>query len=142
MDKLALALCQPPPPTTDEVPASESGSAAATGANTPTAQSTDVRPENDDDGEGGGSVAETKAKARPIEPQDGILSVEELQSVMQGLIGAEGLQSAYDVIKWQRNGDDTFASRDGWSEGSRGKKGDGEPGYTCYTALFKLTLGE
>lgn len=62
--------------------------------------------------------------------------------MIRELVGDEGLRSAYDVIEWKEKGDATFASRGGWPEGVKADKGGDEPGYTCFTGLFQLTLGK
>jgi RNA exonuclease NGL2 len=126
-----------PAPETESVATSANG----TGANTPVTIPVEQKPEKDDEGEAEPRSGDPKAKERPTEARDGILGVEELQRILRGLVGNEGLRSAYDVAKWSGKGDDTFASRDGWPEGAKADKGGDEPGYTCFTGLFQLTLG-
>lgn len=121
-------------------------STGGTGANTPNASEKDDEGDGEGEGEGEGELPDSNekstAKTRAPEPSDGILSVEELQSMMQGLIGPSGLRSAYDVSGWNTEADQTFQSRGGWPEGSEAlEKGKNEPAYTCFTKLFQLTLG-
>lgn len=135
----ASASAKPAPVAEGDQETSTSTSANGTGTNTPTALAApvDAKPEKDDEGE---AEVDPTTKTHLLQTRDGILPVDALQKIMQELVG-EGLKSAYDVAKWAGKADDTFASRDGWPEGTKADKGGDEPGYTCFTGLFKLTLG-
>lgn len=145
MDKVGLAhVRRNDRPVDPSIHETGEASASGTGANTPSAYAADNQPvEKDDEGEGEGELPDSNekstAKTRPAEPSDGILELEDLRRMLVDLVGS-GLKSAYDIAVWKGEGDDTFTSRVGWPEGAQ-EKGGGEPGYTCYTALFKLTLG-
>jgi RNA exonuclease NGL2 len=107
------------------------------------AQSTKPQVEKDDEGEAEGAAENGEDLPKTNQPgdADGILTVDELQRTLRDLLGEQGLNSAYDVGAWQGKEDDTFASRGGWPQGAKTVKGGNEPGYTCFTGLFQLTLG-
>ncbi|KAK4684307.1 RNA exonuclease NGL2, partial [Tremellales sp. Uapishka_1] len=81
---------------------------------------------------------EGKDGTRAPRQSDGILTLEELVTQYEQVLPDGGLISAYGSAHW--NGE-TFGARGGFREIPASLiKGEGEPGYTCYTSLFKLTL--
>jgi RNA exonuclease NGL2 len=91
------------------------------------------------------------AKTRPPRNGDGMLEVEELVKLMQETL-PEGATSALSQMVGEGEsssgkspsapepGTETFGTRGGL-DGMTGF-GRNEPSYTCYTPLFKLTLGK
>lgn len=86
------------------------------------------------------------ANTRPPSDDDGMMTVDELQSALRGLLG-DGVRSAYGSVAWTRPTDETFKSRKGFEKedgidwGRDMSTGGNEPGWTCFTGLFQLTLG-
>lgn len=117
MEKVGVASSEPP-------------SEAASGTATPEAKDKDDEDELPDKDER--SIANTRD---PV-PADGILTLDQLLELGRELL-TEPARSAYDSSKY---GDETYGSRGGFQKGVTGA-GAGEPAYTCYTPLFKLTLG-
>lgn len=76
------------------------------------------------------------ANTRSPTPADGILTLDSLLDIARDLLG-EGGRSAYADTEW---GTETFAARGGFAPGVVAR-GGGEPAYTCFTPLFRLTLG-
>lgn len=112
-----------------DIPSSAVASTAASGAATPVPEKDEEElPDTDEK-----SIAGT----RPPTAEDGILSLESLTTMMRETLPA-GARSAYGTTKWDG---ETYASRNGFPLGvvAAGAK---EPAYTCFTPLFKLTLGE
>jgi RNA exonuclease NGL2 len=127
-----------------------------TGTNTPTPalddddKSNDEEEEEDKDEQADShefSIAHETSIANTRYPthSDGIVPIEELVRLIQGLI-PDGLKSAYGDIPWSGvdGSGETFGGRGGFERvGGQGDLGgDGEIGWSCYTPLFKLTLGE
>jgi RNA exonuclease NGL2 len=121
---------------------------SGTGTATPVAEAEE---KEDAEGEGEGELPDTDERSvagtrSPI-PADGIPELDTLVELATKLLPDQGLQSAYTAEKWAQGGEATFARRDGFArsfEGSAvpsGLTGQNEPAYTCYTPLFKLTLG-
>jgi RNA exonuclease NGL2 len=108
-----------------------------------------TEPEKDDEGELPDHDERSIAKTRPPREGDGMLEVEELVKLMQEILpsGATSTlaSSSADQVPAggsagnTPSGTDTFGTRGGL-EGMSGV-GKDEPAYTCYTPLFKLTLG-
>jgi len=106
--------------------------------------------EKDDEGELPDHDERSIAKTRSPRNGDGILEVEELVKMMQETLPT-GARSALSSIPSAehapadgtagslQSGTETFGTRGGL-EGMTGV-GKDEPAYTCYTPLFKLTLG-
>jgi len=106
--------------------------------------------EKDDEGELPDSDERSIAKTRSPAEGDGILELGELVKMMQEILptGARSTLStttsadyapADDSAGPSTSGTETFGSRGGL-EGMTGV-GQDEPAYTCFTPLFKLTLG-
>lgn len=133
----------PPPPAEDSAPASTSG----TGANTPAPSSTPApaekkeAEEKDDEGEGEGELPDSNEKSiantRSPTDEDGILTLGEIESLAAEVL-PQPARSAYASTKW---GAETYAAR-GDLEGIQHAEGGSEPAYTCFTPLFRLTLGK
>lgn len=117
------------------LPAEESG--GETGTNTPDAGGKD---EKDDEGEGELPDHDERSIANTRLPRDGdgILELDELVRMMTTELPG-GATSAPGSIGVDTE-EECFGSRGGL-EGMKGQGRD-EPAYTCYTPLFKLTLGE
>lgn len=123
----------------DTIP-SDPSSSGGTGSNTPAV-------DKDDEGEGEGELPDhderSIAKTRPPTQSDGIIELEELVRMMReeipgGAISALGSSSPQSLETGDRT--ETFGDRGGLD--GIGGIGRDEPAYTCYTPLFKLTLGE
>ena len=111
-------------------------SASVTGTDTPT--------EKDDEDESPVSSEQSVANTREPQPSDGIVTVEELVEMARTVL-PEVLNSAYDSSDWAGRDGETFEKRGGFNRFADkvdGLEGRREPGYTCFTPLFKLTLGE
>lgn len=128
--------------------AEEDVSASGTGSNTPApaGESSGRKPEaeeKDDDGEGEGegelpdSNERSIANTRPCTDADGILSLAEMQRLTAEVL-PHPARSAYASTHWAG---ETYAQRGGL-DGIKHAAGAGEPAYTCFTPLFRLTLGE
>lgn len=115
----------------------EEDTGGATGSNTPATTGKD-----DDEGEGELPDHDERsiANTRPCRAGDGILEVDELVGLMQQELG-QGAISALGSVSSAAEGEDgeTFGKRGGLD--SMTGHGRDEPAYTCYTPLFKLTLG-
>lgn len=128
-----------------------------TGTNTPTEDS-GVKDENHDDdeegeGEGEGELPDhderSIANTRPPKTADGIIEVDEMVRLMREVLPG-GARSALGSIP-QRPATssaeaevaeaETFGTRGGL-DGLSESHGRDEPAYTCFTPLFKLTLGK
>lgn len=77
------------------------------------------------------SIANTRA---PV-PGDGIATLDELLVMAAELLPTPA-RSAYGVSKWEG---ETYGARGGFKNATGA--GRGEPAYTCFTPLYKLTLG-
>ena len=112
-----------------------------------------ITPEDDDDEEnedGEGDESQDKdehsiAGTRPPIASDGLLSVPELIQATQSATPSR-LLSAYDTVHRldASASAETFASRGGFREHAEVmSEGNGrnEPAYSCFTPLFRLTLG-
>lgn len=106
--------------------------------------------DKDEEGELPDSDERSVAKTRSPRDGDGMLEVEELVKMMQEVLptGARSTLAsttsadhapADTTAGPSSSGTETFGSRGGL-EGMTGL-GKDEPAYTCYTPLFKLTLG-
>jgi RNA exonuclease NGL2 len=106
--------------------------------------------EKDDEGELPDHDERSIAKTRPPREGDGVLEVEELVKMMRDILptGAVSTLSsttsadhapADTAAGHSQSGTETFGTRGGL-EAMTGS-GQDEPAYTCYTPLFKLTLG-
>jgi RNA exonuclease NGL2 len=106
--------------------------------------------EKDEEGELPDHDERSIAKTRPPREGDGVLEVEELVKMMQEILPAGATSTlssttsadhapADDSAGSSTSGTETFGSRGGLN-GMTGV-GKDEPAYTCYTPLFKLTLG-
>ena len=111
-------------------------STSGTGTNTPA--------ERDDEEELPDSHERSVANTRDPVPSDGILTADELVEVVRSVL-PEGFRSAYGSSDWVGGGGETFEKRGGFErlagKEMAGLQGGMEPGYTCFTPLFKLTLG-
>ena len=108
-------------------PASTTTSDSASGTATPAEHTVD----DDDDDDDSEKEEHSRANTREAVPEDGLLSPEELHELAKSIVPP--LHSAYAATKHEFA---TYGSRSP-SVGA----GDGEPAYTCYTPLYKLTLG-
>lgn len=137
------------------MPESATTSNAGTGTATPIAEADekeDAEGEGEGEGEGDGELPDTDERSvagtRPPNAGDGIPELETLIELAKQLLPDRGLQSAYTAEKWTQGDEATFAKRDGFVRSFEGRavpdglSGLNEPAYTCYTPLFKLTLGE
>ena len=118
---------------------SVSTSNAGTGANTPV----DEDEEDEDDGKEELPDNDERSVAGTRLPlaSDGLLKVDDLIAIAQSVLNGKGCMSAYDNSTWSSNQAETYGGRGG-STMSGVMAGLSEPAYTCYTPLFKLTLGE
>jgi len=107
--------------------------------------------EKDDEGELPDSDERSVAKTRSPREGDGMLEVEELVKMMQEVLPTGARSTLASTTSADHapadtsagpsaSGTETFGSRGGL-EGMTGL-GKDEPAYTCYTPLFKLTLGK
>lgn len=106
--------------------------------------------EGDDEGEGEGEGEgelpdhdeRSIANTRPPKPNDGILELDELVRMMEALPG--GATSALGSTPGNASEGEleTFGTRGGLDGLDTKSQGRDEPAYTCFTPLFKLTLGE
>ena len=107
--------------------------------------------EKDDEGELPDSDERSVAKTRSPREGDGMLEVEELVKMMQEVLPTGARSTLASTTSADHapadtsagpsaSGTETFGSRGGL-EGMTGS-GKDEPAYTCYTPLFKLTLGK
>ena len=113
-------------------------STSGTGSNTPV--------EKDDEEDGADEDERSVANTRSPRISDGIASVDELAKIMTEIL-PRGLRSAYGSGAWLGQ-DETFSSRGGFEryereghEWASHLEGGDEPRYTCFTPLFRLTLG-
>jgi hypothetical protein len=122
-------------------PPSTSGTGSSTPAEGGTGSNTPA--EKDDEEEPPDSHERSVANTRDPQPFDGILNADELAGLARKLL-PEGVKSAFGSSDWAGNDGETFAKRGGFERvGGVGElEGGGEPGYTCFTPLFKLTLGQ
>ena len=100
--------------------------------------------ENDKEDENPDLYERSVANTRSPNPSDGILVADELCQIARELL-PEGARSAYGSSAWAGEDGETFQSRGGFEqlgEGLDALEGGAEPGYTCFTPLFKLTLGQ
>lgn len=141
VEKIGVA---PPSTATEgqtEGAASEPASAPATGANTPVPANNKG---GDDDDEGEGELPDSNersiANTRDATDKDGILMLAEIEKGMAEVL-PQPARSAYASTKWDG---ETYAERGGFEtlENPSDAQGGGEPAYTCFTPLFRLTLGE
>lgn len=143
-DSLAKIPLTPP-----EIPssASEPPSTAGTGATTPAITN---RTEADKDAENEDLDDKSTANTRSPRLSDGLPTALELVELFKAefpLINGDGYQhegakSAYGSTQWkQGKGIDGFNDRKGFEDGEK-VNGGNEPGWTCFTPLFRLTLGK
>ncbi|WVQ82539.1 hypothetical protein IAT38_004668 [Cryptococcus sp. DSM 104549] len=140
--KVAAALL-PTEPAPSEPP-----SVSGTGTNTPTTStpaptSTPARKEkerDDEEEELPDSNEKSLKGTRPPTAADGLPTVPELVQLYQEVMPRGGARSAYGSAAWAegRTGE-SFDARGGFAEGME-VEGRGEPAYTCFTPLFRLTL--
>lgn len=83
---------------------------------------------------------------RPATPADGLLTADELADLARMILRGRPVKSAYGSGGWEGRIEaakvETFGSRRNVAiEGSDEKPGDREPGWTCFTPLWRLTLG-
>ncbi|ORX37437.1 Endonuclease/exonuclease/phosphatase [Kockovaella imperatae] len=137
------ALSQLGPASADQIPANDDNPSTS-----PPAVDHDNNDEKDDDGdddeqEPPDTDERSVAGTRHPGPNDGILSFESLVPHLREVL-PEGLSSAYDTSRWVSGNEETFERRGGFKRHFENTpaslKGQNEPGYTCYTPLFKLTL--
>ncbi|OWZ76922.1 RNA exonuclease NGL2 [Cryptococcus neoformans Bt85] len=130
-----------------EIPSSDSEPASTTGTGTTTPAVTN-KTEAEKDGENEDLDDKSTANTRPPRPSDGLPTALELVDLFKAefpLIGRDsdqhdGAMSAYGSTQWKEGkGIDGFDDRKGFGDGEKGKGGD-EPGWTCFTPLFRLTL--
>ncbi|WVW82629.1 hypothetical protein I302_104640 [Kwoniella bestiolae CBS 10118] len=121
-------------------PTSEAPSTSATGSNTPVVK-------DEEDGQGEGELPDNNEKSiantRTPGADDGILAVEDLVKAMRDVLPNGGAGSAYGSVEWgsATGNDEAFAKRGGFEHVDSGEvAGTGEPAYTCFTPLFRLTL--
>jgi len=107
--------------------------------------------EGEGEAEGEGELPDNDERSvagtRDEQPSDGIATMEDLVRMAKEMLPDTGCQSAYEAGKWTSAAGATFNERDGFKRSFTGRvpdgmKGHAEPAYTCYTPLFKLTLGE
>ncbi|OCF45310.1 hypothetical protein I317_00833 [Kwoniella heveanensis CBS 569] len=146
-------------PITSTIAPSENGTstpptASGTGTNTPVAKDEDDK----EDGEGEGAKEDDKSlpNTRPVKEQDGILSTSEMIDLLRqelpesngGLTSAYAHAHAYGAASsLSGNKTDSFGGRGGFdhvgidrSDAQTTVQGYGEPAYTCFTPLFRLSL--
>ncbi|KAK8866182.1 hypothetical protein IAR55_001333 [Kwoniella newhampshirensis] len=119
-------------------------SMSGTGANTPNAvAATESKVKDDDEDELPDSNEKSIANTRAPEEKDGMSTAEQLVALVQQLLPNEGARSAYGSTSWSGGSTDTnmesFSRRGGFVPGLDAE-GGGEPAYTCFTPLFRLTL--
>ncbi|WWD17612.1 hypothetical protein CI109_102053 [Kwoniella shandongensis] len=114
-------------------------SLSGTGANTPiaAAASTDSKEKDDDEEELPDSNEKSIANTRTPEERDGMLTADELISLARQALPEEGARSAYGSTSWSN--EESFGQRAGFAN-VVDAEGGGEPAYTCFTPLFRLTL--
>jgi RNA exonuclease NGL2 len=139
VEKVGLSLSAPP-------------STSGIGSKTPvTANQAEEADESEGDGEAENeeelpdSHEKSIAGTRSPHPSDGILPMDTLVGLLSDLI-PDGVRSAYVDSPWsgKEGTGETFEERGGFERvkpDDVGLRGGQEPGYTCYTPLFKLTLG-
>lgn len=96
-----------------------------------------VPKEKDDEDELPDTDERSIAGTRPATDADGIRTLDELLAMAAEVL-PEPARSAYGTTEW---GPGTYGARGGFKDGATGA-GSNEPAYTCFTPLFKLTLGE
>lgn len=99
--------------------------------------------EKEDDEELPDSHERSIANSRDPIPSDGILDADQLAELARAVLGV-GVRSAYASSDWAGANGVTFRKRGGFERlgGNDDElEGSGEPGYTIFTPLFKLTLG-
>lgn len=128
MDKVGPATAPSEPP-----------SEQASGSATPVPAAAEKDDDDDDEGEGELPDKDERsiANTRRVAAGDGILELDVLVALAREVL-PEPARSAYDSFQY---GPETYGSRGGFKDGITGA-GAGEPAYTCFTPLFKLTLGE
>lgn len=117
-------------------------SEGGTGSNTPATEGKDDEGGDEGEGEGEDELPDhderSIANTRSPKEGDGILELDDLVEMMNEVLPG-GATSTLGCIKHEE-GAECFGSRGGL-EGMHGRGRD-EPAYTCYTPLFKLTLGK
>ncbi|AAW46917.1 hypothetical protein CNBM2200 [Cryptococcus deneoformans B-3501A] len=135
------------PLTPPEIPSSASEPASTTGTGTTTPAIIN-KTEAEKDAENEDLDDKSIANTRPPRPSDGLPTALELVDLFKAefpLIDGdsdqpEGAMSAYGSTQWKEGkGIDGFDDRKGFGDGEKGQGGD-EPGWTCFTPLFRLTL--
>ncbi|WWC66121.1 uncharacterized protein I206_100021 [Kwoniella pini CBS 10737] len=114
---------------------SDVSSTTATGSNTP-----NTKEDEEAEGELPDSNEKSIANTRSPRDTDGILSVEELVNAMRTILPTEGATSAYGNSSWAGADKENFDKRGGFNQVQGDVVGKGEPAYTCFTPLFRLTL--
>lgn len=143
-DSLAKIPLTPP-----EIPssASEPPSTTGTGSTTPAITN---RTEAEKDAENEDLDDKSTANTRSPRLSDGLPTALELVELFKAefpLINGdgdqhEGAKSAYGSTQWKEGkGIDGFNDRKGFEDGEK-VNGRDEPGWTCFTPLFRLTLGK
>lgn len=128
----------------DEPSAPPSASGTGTSTPTPAAPAAASKPEKDDEDELPDSHEHSIANTRAPGPDDGILTAEQLITELQALL-PNGAKSSYLAEEWTgpMAAQETYGSRGGFKDIPPNEaEGAGEPGYTCFSPLFRLTLGE
>lgn len=111
-------------------PGTEPPSESASGTATP------VKEKDDEDEQLPDTDERSIAGTRRPTVGDGIATLDELLAMAAEVLPAPA-RSAYGVTEW---GGETYAARGGFKNATGA--GGNEPAYTCFTPLFKLTLGE
>lgn len=135
-DSLAKIPLTPP-----EIPssASEPPSTTGTGATTPAITN---RTEADKGAENEDLDDKSTANTRSPRLSDGLPTALELVELFKAELPYEGAKSAYGSTQWKEGkGIDGFNDRKGFEDGEK-VNGGNEPGWTCFTPLFRLTLGK
>jgi RNA exonuclease NGL2 len=126
------------------------GEVTGTSTEAPTA---DAEEDKDDEGEGEGELPDhderSIANTRPPKVCDGIVELDDLVRMMCEVLPGGARSVLGSVPASQSKGEvetenerETFGTRGGL-DGMEGKgHGRDEPAYTCFTPLFKLTLGK
>lgn len=132
------------------IPHSSSGDKAADTAGDDSEAKEDHEDEDDDgEGEGEGELPDhderSIANTRPPKTVDGIIELDELVRLMcevmpGGARSALGSMSSPAPASSEET-EETFGTRGGL-DGLNEAEGRDEPAYTCFTPLFKLTLGK
>ncbi|WVQ76964.1 hypothetical protein IAR50_006643 [Cryptococcus sp. DSM 104548] len=135
LNKISFDAPRTRPCTTHEDASIPPGSESASGTATPATKTDEEKEEDRED-----KKDDSTANSRAPEVSDGIPSVDELVGMYREVFPEGGCQSAYGSTGWRLGRDIAgFEERGGFDQVQDGAGGN-EPGYTCYTPLFKLTL--